>query len=66
MLRELGLPVVAVDLDPQASLTASFLDDESVEKLWRSSPRRSIYGALEPLFGGDRGYHRPARSGNRT
>jgi chromosome partitioning protein len=59
MLRELGLPVVAVDLDPQANLTASFLDDESVEKLWRSSPRLSVYGALEPLFGGTGGIADP-------
>jgi chromosome partitioning protein len=52
MLRELGLSVVAVDLDPQANLTASFLDDDSVEKLWSRPRRLSAYGALEPLFGG--------------
>ncbi len=59
MLRELGLSVVAVDLDPQANLTASFLDDDSVEKLWSAPRRLSAYGALEPLFGGTGGIADP-------
>jgi chromosome partitioning protein len=59
MLRELGLSVVAVDLDPQANLTASFLDDDSVEKLWSLPRRLSAYGALEPLFGGTGGIADP-------
>lgn len=52
MLQEIGIRVVAVDLDPQANLTASFLSDEQVEALWANAPRRTVYGALEPLFGG--------------
>jgi len=36
MLNELGKSVVVLDLDPQANLTASFLDDERVERLWGS------------------------------
>src|ERR1035441_222533 len=59
MLRELGLSVVAVDLDPQANLTASFLNDDSVEKLWSRPRRLSVYGALEPLFGGTGGIADP-------
>jgi chromosome partitioning protein len=59
MLRELGLSVVAVDLDPQANLTASFLDDDSVEKLWTGPRRLSAYGALEPLFRGTGGIADP-------
>ena len=59
MLRELGLSVVAVDLDPQANLTASFLNDDIVERLWSRSPRLSAYGALEPLFGGTGGIADP-------
>jgi cellulose biosynthesis protein BcsQ len=59
MLRELGLPVVAIDLDPQANLTASFLNDDSVEKLWSRPRRLSVYGALEPLFGGTGGIADP-------
>jgi chromosome partitioning protein len=59
MLRELGVSVVTIDLDPQANLTASFLDDEQVEKLWVEPQRRSVYGALEPLFGGTGGITDP-------
>ncbi|MGH3168958.1 MAG: ParA family protein [Trebonia sp.] len=59
MLRELGLSVVAVDLDPQANLTASFLDDDSVEKLWSQPQRLSAYGAMEPLFRGTGGIADP-------
>jgi hypothetical protein len=36
---------------PVANLTASFLTDEEVEKLWTDTHRRTVYGALEPLFG---------------
>jgi cellulose biosynthesis protein BcsQ len=59
MLRELGVPVVALDLDPQANLTASFLDEDQVEKLWVEPQRRSVYGALEPLLGGTGGIADP-------
>lgn len=55
MLTELGRRVVALDLDPQANLTASFLSDERVERLWSGSARRSVYGALAPLFEGEGG-----------
>ncbi len=55
MLRRIGLNVVAVDLDPQAGLTSAFVDDEVVEWLWADDQRRTIYGAVAPLFdrGGD-------------
>jgi cellulose biosynthesis protein BcsQ len=59
MLRELGMSVVALDLDPQANLTTSFIDDERIEKLWAEPQRRSVYGALEPLFGGTGGIADP-------
>jgi len=59
MLNELGKSVVVVDLDPQANLTASFLDDERVEELWSGSARRSVYGALAPLFEGEGGIRSP-------
>lgn len=52
MLRELGVRVLAVDLDPQSNLTSSFIDDETVESLWSADPRRTVYGALAPLFEG--------------
>ena len=59
MLRELGTRVVALDLDPQANLTSSFLDDDRVEELWSGSERRSVYGALAPLFEGEGGLGEP-------
>jgi chromosome partitioning protein len=59
MLRELGRSVVVLDLDPQANLTASFLDDERVERLWSGPQRRTMYGALAPLFEGEGGLGEP-------
>ena len=35
MFSELDRRVLAVDLDPQANLTAAFLSEEMVERLWR-------------------------------
>src|SRR5918999_2574064 len=34
MLNELGRSVTVLDLDPQANLTASFVDERRVERLW--------------------------------
>lgn len=50
MFSELGLKVVAVDLDAQANLTAAFLDEDEIEDLWecRSGPT-TVYRAIEPL-----------------
>lgn len=59
MLRELGKSVVVLDLDPQANLTAAFLDDERVEQLWTGPRRSSVYGALAPLFEGEGGISAP-------
>ena len=53
MLSRLDRPVLAVDLDPQANLTAAFLEVEELEKLWE--PRadeevgRTIFQCVEPL-----------------
>src|SRR6266545_1829688 len=59
MLNELGRSVVVLDLDPQANLTASFVDDRRVEELWSGTPRRTVYGALAPLFEGEGGIADP-------
>jgi chromosome partitioning protein len=59
MMRELGKSVVVLDLDPQANLTASFLSDERVEQLWTRGERKSVYGALAPLFEGEGGIREP-------
>jgi chromosome partitioning protein len=51
MYQELGMKVVAMDLDPQANLTAAFLREERLEELWLDSdPSRTILGVLLPLL----------------
>lgn len=51
MLAELGLRVVALDLDPQSNLTSSFLSEEKLDELWNGSDRdRTIVGAVSALI----------------
>lgn len=51
MFAELGLRVVAIDLDPQSNLTSSFLEDETLEALWsEEGAPRTILGSLNPLL----------------
>lgn len=52
MFAELGVDVVAIDLDPQSNLTASFLDEEQLEALWEPGQplRRTILGLIQPLL----------------
>jgi chromosome partitioning protein len=53
MYADLGLNVVAADLDPQANLTSMFLEDERLEALWtEDGPRQTVFGALQPLLEG--------------
>ena len=49
MLPRLGVPTLAVDLDPQANLTSAFLDEEELEKLW-DDESKSILGSLGPIL----------------
>lgn len=50
MFERLGLRVLTVDLDPQANLTAAFMDFEAIEELWRESGRPvDIAKCLAPL-----------------
>ena len=51
MLAELEERVLVCDLDPQANLTASFLDESELEALWRDDDdgNRTIYQCLKPL-----------------
>jgi chromosome partitioning protein len=49
---DMGYSVIAADLDPQASLSAAFLDEERLEELWPEGRRpQTIYGAVRSLFG---------------
>lgn len=50
MFSELGLKVVAVDLDAQANLTAAYLDEDQLEDLWeQQSGPTTVYRAIVPL-----------------
>lgn len=51
MFADLGLRVIAVDLDPQCNLTTAFLPDERLEELWSDdSGLHTITGAVRPLI----------------
>jgi chromosome partitioning protein len=51
MFAELGVNVVAIDLDPQSNLTSSFLQDETLIELWEAGPtNRTILGLIQPLL----------------
>lgn len=53
MYAQLGVRVVAVDLDPQANLTAAFLDEEELERLWPDDgPATTVYGTVAPILRG--------------
>lgn len=52
MFQEIGQQVVAADLDPQANLTAGFLDEETLEGLWdyEGDKGATVHQCLEPLL----------------
>ena len=53
MYADLGFSVVAADLDPQANLSAVFLDEERLERLWPDDGHPdSILGAMSPILRG--------------
>jgi len=53
MYADLGWSVVAADLDPQANLSAMFLNDDELEDLWeRHKGPVTVYGCLLPLLRG--------------
>ena len=54
MLSDLGYRVLACDLDPQANLTAAFLDENRLENLWDESDSTvqtgtTIFECVKPL-----------------
>jgi cellulose biosynthesis protein BcsQ len=55
MLQDLGVPTLAVDLDPQGDLTTRFLEREQLVEIW-SEPgeAQTILGAVQPAFDGSR------------
>ena len=53
MFAEKGQTVVAADLDPQADLSAAFLDEERLEELWPDGPHHeTVFGSIEPMLRG--------------
>jgi len=52
-LADMERKVLCADLDPQANLTSSFLEDDRLEELWPDGlQKKTVYGAVEPLVRG--------------
>lgn len=50
MFASLRKRVVIVDIDPQANLTAAFLDEDKIETIWNGASQSStIYQCVKPL-----------------
>ena len=54
MFADRGVPVLAADLDPQANLTAMFLNEERLEEIWPEDEehKATIFGAVRPILRG--------------
>lgn len=53
MFADHGIKTLAVDFDPQANLTAMFLDEERLEALWPDDNHPdTVYGAIQPILRG--------------
>lgn len=50
MFAEHGVPVLAVDLDPQANLSSMFLDEDRLAELWDNGGSNTIFDSLQPLM----------------
>ena len=53
MYAEMGRRVLAVDLDPQANLSAMFLSEDELETFWPDGEHdRTVLGSLRPIIRG--------------
>ncbi|SBT06039.1 Cobyrinic acid ac-diamide synthase [Candidatus Accumulibacter aalborgensis] len=53
MFSDHGIKVLAVDLDPQANLTAMFLDEDRLETLWPDGEHPdTVLGSIRPILRG--------------
>jgi chromosome partitioning protein len=54
MYADLGLNVVAADLDPQANLTTMFLAEDRLEELWfeENAHSQTVLGSINPILEG--------------
>ncbi len=52
MFGEMGLRVLAMDLDPQANLTSAFLDEDQLVNIWEESgdEPNTIFRCIQPLL----------------
>ena len=49
MISQMGWTVLACDLDPQANLTAAFLDEDQLETFWDdAAPGSTMAKCVEP------------------
>ncbi|MDR1827156.1 MAG: ParA family protein [Methylobacteriaceae bacterium] len=55
MYAGLGKRVVVLDLDPQMTLTTTFLDEEKIAEIWdRGGPGSTVFRCVKPLtYGGE-------------
>jgi chromosome partitioning protein len=60
MFADQGVKTLAVDLDPQANLTAMFLDENRLETLWPEGEHPdTLYGAISPILRGTGDINKP-------
>jgi len=53
MFADHGVRTLAVDFDPQANLTAMFLEEERLESLWSNDNHpNTVYGTIQPILRG--------------
>lgn len=53
MFSDCGISTLAVDLDPQANLTAMFLNEERLESLWPDGEHpQTVLGSIQPILRG--------------
>lgn len=53
MCADHGISTLAVDLDPQANLTAMFLEEQRLESLWPDDDHpETVYGSIRPILRG--------------
>ncbi len=53
MFADRGIPTMAVDLDPQANLTAMFLKESRIEEIWPDNNHPdTVYGSINPILRG--------------